>query len=68
VRYVDPGAEPARHPGVARTEIDYRRDNLVGSLGYLCGLEPGPNEAGGLVSSYEPAGTFLGAKLSLAFR
>jgi hypothetical protein len=67
-RYADAG--PALPPGVARTQIDYRfapRD-MVGSLGYLCGLEPGPNEAGGPVSASDPVGTFLGAKLSLAFR
>lgn len=59
-------------PGVAQTAVDHRfasdaSGSLVGSVGYLCGLRPSPNETNGRVSSTEPVGTFLGAKLSYAF-
>ena len=39
----------------------------LAQVGYLCGLQPGPDESRGVASSYEPEGTFLGAKLSMAF-
>jgi hypothetical protein len=58
--------------GTNRTEIDHRfgGDKLVGSLGYLCGIDkfqPAANGAAGPASSYGRSGTFLGAKLSYAF-
>lgn len=54
------------------TALDHRfsqRENVTGSLGFLCGLQPGHNETGG-ASAYgvDPHGRFLGAKLSFAFR
>jgi hypothetical protein len=52
-----------------KTAIDHRfadRD-AVGSIGYLCGLKPGPNEAGGVASAYDAAGTFLGGQLKVAW-
>ncbi|WP_372785047.1 hypothetical protein [Phenylobacterium sp.] len=56
----------------ARTAVDHRfskRDDVTGSLGFLCGLQPGHNEAGGAAAyGADPHGRFLGAKLSFAFR
>ncbi|HEY2356462.1 MAG TPA: hypothetical protein VGH86_03365 [Phenylobacterium sp.] len=56
----------------ARTALDHRfsqRENATGSLGFLCGLQPGHSDTGG-ASAYgvDPHGRFLGAKLSFAFR
>jgi hypothetical protein len=62
-------AGPARDPRFAVTAVERQvAPGGVASVGYLCGLEPGPNESGGVISSREPVGTFLGAKLSLAFK
>ena len=70
LRYVQ--AETPPLPGFAKTAIDHRfaageQARVTGSVGYLCGLRPSPNETNGPVSSYEPVGTFLGAKVSYAF-
>lgn len=70
LRYVP--AETAPLPGFAKTAIDHRfaageEARVTGSVGYLCGLRPSPNETNGPVSSYESVGTFLGAKVSYAF-
>jgi hypothetical protein len=57
--------------GIARTSIDHRfeDDGAVGSVGYLCGLQPGEKMHGAAgASGYDPMGKFLGAKLSFAFR
>ena len=59
--------------GVARTSVDHRfaPGGLVGSLGYLCGVNsfaPGASENTGPASSFGRATTYLGAKLSLTFR
>jgi hypothetical protein len=62
---------PAADPGASnKTAVDHRFESAdaVGSLGYLCGLQPGPNETAGPASAYDPVGTFLGAQLNLAFR
>jgi hypothetical protein len=61
---------PPDPTGIRRTSIDRRFESrdMVGSFGYLCGLQPGPNEIAGVASSHEPAGTFLGAKLTMALR
>jgi hypothetical protein len=57
-----------RH-GVAQTAIDHAiGPTSQASVGYLCGLQPGPNEAGGPASSYHPEGTFLGGQFKLAFK
>ena len=52
------------------TAIDhpFGQDAAVGSLGYLCGLRPLPNATSGAASTFGEVGTFLGAKLSLAFK
>src|SRR5437879_4825181 len=56
----------------AKTAVDRRfgrRDDVTGSVGFLCGLQPGHNEAGGAAAyGVDPHGRFLGAKLSFAFR
>ncbi len=65
-----PTPEAARPAGTVKTAIDHAfgsKDGVTGSLGYLCGLQPGPNETSGFASSYYEVGTFLGAQLHLAF-
>ena len=63
-------ANALREAGVARTSIDRRfsRDELTGSFGFLCGLQPRLNEASGSAHGIDSHGRFLGAKFSLAFR
>ena len=63
-------APPARPKGTVQTAIDRSftpSKTVVGSLGYLCGLQPSPVADRGVGSSYEPAGTFLGGQLRVAF-
>ncbi|WP_293907245.1 hypothetical protein [Phenylobacterium sp.] len=60
-----------RAAGIARTSVDRRlaSDDLTGSLGFLCGLQPGAERSGAAaVRGYDPSGRFVGAKLSLAFK
>jgi hypothetical protein len=56
----------------AKTAIDRRfgrRDDITGSVGFLCGLQPGHNQSGGAAAyGFDPHGRFVGAKLSFAFR
>lgn len=69
VSYANPG--PARIPGVARTSVDRKlaADDVIGSLGFLCGLEPGAGDKGlAAARGYDPSGRFVGAKLRFAFR
>jgi len=58
-----------REAGVARTSVDHRfdRESLVGSVGFLCGLQPRLDESSGSAFGLDPHGRFLGAKLSRAF-
>ena len=61
---------PARPKGTVKTDIDRSftpSKSVVGALGYLCGLQPGATANRGVGSSYEPAGTFLGGQLRVAF-
>jgi hypothetical protein len=59
---------PPRPKGTVQTAVDLRLSSKsVGSLGYLCGLQPGPNDHGGVRSSSDPAGTFLGGQFKVAF-
>jgi hypothetical protein len=56
----------------ARTAIDHRfarRDDLTGSFGFLCGLQPGHTESG-VAAAYgtDPHGRFVGARFSIAFK
>lgn len=69
VSYANPG--PARIPGVARTSVDRKlaAEDVIGSLGFLCGLEPGAGDKGlAAARGYDPSGRFIGAKLRFAFR
>lgn len=65
-------APEPRMPGVARTSVDRRFSDagMIGSLGFLCGLEPGAERMGGPASArgHDATGRFLGAKLRVAFR
>jgi hypothetical protein len=58
--------------GLARTAIDGRfdpDDDVIGAVGFLCGLQPGARRSGAAAArGVDPTGRFLGAKLSLAFR
>ena len=68
--YAQRNTETPLPSGTVKTAIDRRfaSDTMTGSVGYLCGLQPGPNESGGVASAFDPAGTFLGGKLTLAFK
>jgi hypothetical protein len=64
----DREAEPARPRGTVQTAVDHRfSERALGSLGYLCGLGEMPNASGGVASSFEPMGTFLGGQFKVAF-
>jgi len=55
----------------AKTAVDHRfaQRDLTGSIGFLCGLQPGHKDTGGAAAyGVDPHGRFVGAKLSLAFR
>ena len=60
-------AQPASYP---RTSLDLRlpAKDLLGQVGFLCGLDPGPYRPGSPSASSDPESTFLGGKLSLAFK
>ena len=75
---LDPQARPVLQTGAldtalfARTAVDHRfagKSNVTGSLGFLCGLQPGHNDTGGAAAyGVDPHGRFVGARLSFAFR
>lgn len=58
-----------RQAGFAKTGVDRRLDDeTVGSLGFLCGRQPGPDVSGSAAAfGSDPHGRFLGAKLALSF-
>ena len=63
-------APEPRIPGVAKTSVDrHYDDGVVGSLGFLCGLDQGA-ERKGAAAMYgtDQTGRFVGAKLRVAFR
>jgi hypothetical protein len=71
--YAPPEGTGANQAVAARTEIDRRfgAEGVSGSLGYLCGIDSYPHDfpqARGPASSYGRESTFLGAKLSYAFK
>ena len=55
-----------------RTALDRKfasNDRLSGSVGFLCGLQPGHNDTGaGAAYGADPHGRFVGAKFSIAFK
>jgi len=59
-----------RVAGIAKTSMESRfteSDDVTGSLGFLCGLQPGQKPTGAAAArGYDPNGRFLGAKLSIA--
>ena len=64
-------AHALKRAGIARTAVDRRlaSDELTGSLGFLCGIQPGADRSGAAAArGVDPTGRFVGAKLSLAFR
>jgi len=56
----------------AKTALDHRfgpRNDLSGSVGFLCGLQPGHGDSGAAAAyGIDPHGRFVGAKFSIAFR
>jgi len=74
---LDPIARPVLQPGAmesavfAKTALDHRfagKSDLSGSVGFLCGLQPGHNDRGGAAAyGADPHGRFLGAKVSIGF-
>lgn len=64
-------AHAMKRAGIARTAVDRRLagDDLMGYLGFLCGIQPGADRNGAAAArGVDPSGRFVGAKLSLAFR
>ena len=63
-------APPAIPKGTVKTSLEHRfstSGEVIGSLGYLCGLQPGRNAAGAVRTANETEGTFLGGQLKVAF-
>jgi len=64
---VDGGGRPT---GIARTSVERRltSDGLIGSAGFLCGMQPGATSHGAMAArGVDPNGRFLGAKLRFGF-
>lgn len=58
-----------RQAGMAKTAVSQTDNDVTGSLGFLCGLQPGQKASGpASARGYDPNGRFLGAKLSIALR
>ena len=61
-----------RTAGIAKTSLESRlaeSDDVTGSLGFLCGLQPGQKPNGAAAArGYDPNGRFIGAKLSFALK
>ncbi len=53
-----------------RTSVDHSfgPQNVTASVGYLCGLEPPSDRTPGPASTFGPISTFLGGKLTYAFK
>jgi hypothetical protein len=74
---LDPLARPVLQPGAmqsavfAKTALDHRfarNSDLSGSVGFLCGLQPGQHTGGGAAYGVDPHGRFVGARFSIAFK
>lgn len=63
--------DPLRDAAIPARSVEGRftsAGNLVGSLGFLCGREPGHGDTGSAAAfGYDPHGRFLGAKVSYGF-
>lgn len=57
-------------PAANRTSVDhvFGPRLVTASVGYLCGLQPPSDRTPGPASTFGPISTFLGAKLSYAFK
>jgi hypothetical protein len=53
-----------------RTSVDHTfgPQSVTASVGYLCGLEPPSDRTPGPASTFGPISTFLGGKLTYAFK
>ncbi len=60
----------ADEPITNRTSVDHTfgPDQVTASVGYLCGLQPPSDRTPGPASTFGPISTFLGAKLTYAFK
>ena len=65
-----PHPKATGEPGANRTSVDHAFGprQVTASVGYLCGLQPPSDRTPGPASTFGPISTFLGAKLSYAFR
>ncbi len=72
LRYAQASAlEQAALPNKTAIDRSFASSSVVGSLGYLCGVNsaaPGAEDRGGPASSFGHGTTFLGARISYAFR
>ena len=57
-------------PAINRTSVDHAfgPQQVTASVGYLCGLQPPSDRTPGPASTFGPISTFLGAKLTYAFK
>ncbi len=57
-------------PATNRTSLDHTfgPQPVTASVGYLCGLEPPSDRTPGPASTFGPISTFLGGKLTYAFK
>jgi hypothetical protein len=60
----------ADQPITNRTSIDHTfgPQQVTASVGYLCGLQPPSDRTPGPASTFGPISTFLGGKLTYAFK
>lgn len=60
---------PAPLPaGVARTSVEHRADDVTGSAGLLCGLQPSADTSGASrARGFDPEGKFVGGKVAFRF-
>ena len=59
------GEPPANRTSVEHT---FGPQKITAAVGYLCGLEPLSDRTPGPASTFGPISTFLGAKLTYAFK
>jgi hypothetical protein len=70
--FVPPAApsDSAAAPSVNRTSIEHAfgPQQVTAAVGYLCGLQALPDRTPGPASTFGPLSTFLGGKLTYAFK